>query len=205
VGFSVFTSITVSAMQTDTGVRMPVTSSPRSSSMLCCTSLACVLMLMAFKIWSFTNELQSTCTTCRELSIHTNTNILLKVCVYVSNNDHSMVQSTRPHAHVWRSNILSGWQVEIGMAHDSRRQCMYHMLSKRKNGARAAKTLHDLQTLVTTHHMSDIMHWWRPLAGVVALFPAQTMLPRRFSCLSVCTAAFVAKSLFMTCTMRLRM
>jgi hypothetical protein len=36
VGLSVFTSITVNAMQIDTGVRMLVTSSPRSSSMLRC-------------------------------------------------------------------------------------------------------------------------------------------------------------------------
>lgn len=44
VGLSVFTSMTVSAMQIDTGVMMAVTSSPRSSRMLRCRAAGCRAM-----------------------------------------------------------------------------------------------------------------------------------------------------------------
>jgi hypothetical protein len=46
VGLSVFTNITVSAMQIDTGVRILVTSWPSSSRMLRCTSRERVPILM---------------------------------------------------------------------------------------------------------------------------------------------------------------
>ena len=164
MGFSVFTSMTVSAMQTDTGVRMPVTSSPRSSSMLCCAVVACVPMLTASDLKLHQCASTRLHNPSRAFESREHGHPVKAVCVCVFQHHRPSNGSQHP-SHVCGGPAqhqlfnVSNCNLAYWLVHDSRRQRMHHVPSKTERSMfLAEETLHNLLTVVTTHYMSDIMH-----------------------------------------------